>query len=123
MEEAAYETFTTPIVPPGLVQFPQEHLDFIRAQGYDEATHEPLQRYASDDISNGHSTWYAFIRTDSDGSEESEEEDAVGEDEKDDIDWAGYADFLALLEEQAAAASPLTGTGVPLLEDERMKSE
>lgn len=122
MEETTYDTFTTPVVAPNITQFSQEHLAYVRAQGYDEAVHEPLERYASEDTANGYSTWIAIRRTDSDESEESEEGDLVEEEQEDSVDWEAYADFLDLLEDQAAEASPLEGTAVPLTEDEREDS-
>ncbi|KAF2162429.1 hypothetical protein M409DRAFT_27054 [Zasmidium cellare ATCC 36951] len=123
MEETTYDTFTTPVVAPNITQLPQEHLAYVRAQGYNEAVHEPLERYASEDIDNGYSTWIAIRRTDSDESEESEEGDLPEEEQEDGVHWEAYADFLHLLEDQAAEASPLDGTAVPLTEGERVDSK
>ncbi|KAK4494679.1 hypothetical protein PRZ48_014035 [Zasmidium cellare] len=47
--EPAYAVFYTPIVPQG-AHFSDEHLVEVMREGHSACTHEPLQRYASEDF-------------------------------------------------------------------------
>ncbi|KAF2162428.1 hypothetical protein M409DRAFT_58200 [Zasmidium cellare ATCC 36951] len=75
--EATYDIFYTPVVAQGIA-FPDEYLAQLTAAGYSSITHEPLQRYASEDFANGYTAWWAFRRDGDDEMEDAESVDANG---------------------------------------------
>lgn len=120
--ETRSETFYTPLVADHITQFPQEHLEYVKAQGYDEAKHERLERYASDD--ENRSQWTAALRSANEiveGEESGSEGDGEdhAEEANDNAHQQASVDFTSVLEATAAQASPLSGTAVPLSEDDR----